>query len=61
MKKISRKRIWIVGVLALVVAATFFGLNQLQNGSSALAETDGTGEIVSAFIGDLSASATASG
>jgi len=61
MKKKSRKRIWIVGVLALVVAATFFGLNQLQNGSSALAATDGTGEIVSAFIGDLSASATASG
>ncbi len=61
MKKKSNKWIRIVGVLALVVAATFFGLNQLQNGSSALAETDGTGEIVSAFIGDLSASATASG
>ncbi len=61
MKKKSRKRIWIVGVLALVVAATFFILYQLQNGSSALAETSGTGEIVSAFIGDLSASATASG
>ena len=61
MKKKSNKWIRIVGVLALVVAATFFGLNQLRNGSSALAETDGTGEIVSAFIGDLSASATASG
>jgi len=61
MKKKSNKWIWIVGVLALVVAATFFRLYQLQNGSSALAETSGTGEIVSAFIGDLSASAAASG
>ena len=61
MKKKSRKWIWIVAVLALVVAAAFFGLNLIQNGAAALAETAGTGEIVTAFIGDLSASATASG
>ena len=61
MKKRRGKWIWIAGALALVVAAAFFGLSWMQNTRVAQMEAAGTGEIVSAFIGDLSASATASG
>ena len=45
----------------LVIVAALLGLNQLRNSSAAQAETAETGEIVSASVGDLSASATASG
>jgi len=61
MKKRRAKWIWIVVALALVVAAAFFGLNWMRSTRVAQMEAAGTGEIVSAFIGDLSASATASG
>jgi HlyD family secretion protein len=60
MKK-SRKWIWIGGALVLVIVAALLGLYQLRSSSAAHAETAMTGEIVSALVGDLSASATASG
>jgi HlyD family secretion protein len=61
MKKRRVKWIWIAGALALVVAAAFFGLTWMRSTRVAQMEAAGTGEIVSAFIGDLSTNATASG
>ena len=60
-KKRNRKWVWI-GALVLVIAiigAGFLFINSRRNASEELEA--GTGDIVTAFIGDLSASATASG
>jgi HlyD family secretion protein len=61
MKKRSRKWIWITVALLAIASAAFLGLSRFRNRAEALSETAGTGEIVRAFLGDLSASATASG
>jgi HlyD family secretion protein len=58
-KKRSKKWYWIGGAVAFLMITAIALLVILRSGSAA--EEAGTGEIVSAFIGDLSASATASG
>jgi HlyD family secretion protein len=61
MKRRSRKWIWIVGgVLAVLLVGGYFGLSRLRDLRDTMLQ-GGTGEIVTAFIGDLSARATASG
>ncbi len=61
MKKKNRKWIWIIVALVLITVAAFFGLQLLRDKAGAVMGTAGTGEIVNAFLGDLAASATASG
>ena len=57
----KRRRNWIiVGTIVLLIIAGGFLLSRRIAGRQALAQTQ-TGDIVSAFIGDLDASATASG
>ena len=58
-KKRSKKWYWIGGAV-LIIAILAIALPSIL-GNAATAEEAGTGEIVTAFIGDLSASATASG
>jgi HlyD family secretion protein len=58
-KKRNKKWYWMGGAV-LIVAVLAIALPALFGGSAA-AEEAGTGEIVTAFTGDLSASATASG
>ena len=59
----KRNRIWLwIGALVLVIAivgAGFLFINNRQN--AAEGSEAGTGDIVTAFIGDLSTNATASG
>ena len=54
----GKKWIWIVGMILLIAAAAYIGLNRLSNRQ---VEAPQTGEIVTVFLGDLSANATASG
>jgi HlyD family secretion protein len=58
-KKRSKKWVWLGGV-ALILVILAVALPSLVENNAAQAEA-GTGEIVTAFIGNLSASATASG
>jgi HlyD family secretion protein len=60
-KKKRRKRLWVVGgvVIVLLVVIGFFLIRQRNN--QAGASDAQTGDVVTAFIGDLAASATASG
>ncbi len=58
-KKRSKKWVWIGGAAVLLVILAIALLALLGNGSAA--DETGTGEVVTAFIGNLSASATASG
>ncbi len=59
-KRKKRRNRWIIGALALLAgAALFFGFR--QRAQSQTSATPEPGETVVAFIGDLSASATASG
>ena len=58
--KKSRRWLWIVGGLVVIALIVYIGLGRLRD--NAVAQTDvNTGDIVTAFVGDLSASATASG
>jgi multidrug efflux pump subunit AcrA (membrane-fusion protein) len=58
-KKRSKKWYWIGGAVGLLMISAIALLVIVRNGSAA--EENGTGEIVTAFTGDLSTSATASG
>ncbi len=59
MKKLLRNKWSWIGIGGVVLALALFALVQGQR--SAAAQTPQTGDIVTAFVGDLSASATASG
>ena len=59
MKKLLRSRWFLIGIGTLTLITALFFFQQGQR--SAAAQEPQTGDIVTAFIGDLSASATASG
>lgn len=59
--KRSRKWIWIGGGVVITAVVLILLVTFLRGRSAAQEAAAGTGEIVTAFIGDLSASATASG
>ncbi|MCB8929001.1 MAG: efflux RND transporter periplasmic adaptor subunit [Ardenticatenaceae bacterium] len=59
MKKLLRSRWFLIGIGTLALITALFFVQQGQR--SAAAQEPQTGDIVTAFIGDLSASATASG
>ncbi len=59
-RKKSRKWIWIIIVIVILGGAGYYGFTRVQNNIQEVIEAN-TGDVVTVFIGDLSASATASG
>lgn len=57
----NKKWIWITGVALVVIVGAGFAIRQLAVSVDAAAPPPETGDIVTAFVGDLSASASASG
>ncbi len=56
-----RRWIWIGGAVVVIAIIAFFGLRAVRGGFAARQEQVNTGDVVEAFVGDLSARASATG